>query len=74
MNSSNNLLSFVIDEDYILPKKLLYCFTNACKLIQTKLKIKNKTIFDVCFVNQHEIRILNKKYRNIDKATDVLSF
>ena len=34
----------------------------------------NNAIFSVIFVDEKEIKELNKKYRNIDKVTDVISF
>ncbi len=34
----------------------------------------SKLIITVTFTNPEEIRKINKKYRKIDKATDVLSF
>ena len=36
-------------------------------------KVEN-AIFSVIFVGEKEIQELNKKYRNIDKVTDVISF
>lgn len=38
------------------------------------LKLKENTEISITFVNNDEIQTLNKTYRNIDKATDVLSF
>jgi probable rRNA maturation factor len=40
------------------------------------LEIKNKKKFNVsvAFVNDNEIKKLNKRYRKIDKVTDILSF
>lgn len=42
-------------------------------------KIKNEILgkkyeFSLVFVNKNKIKILNKKYRKINKPTDVLSF
>lgn len=34
----------------------------------------NNVVFSIVFVNDDEIHQLNKQYRNIDRATDVLSF
>ena len=39
-----------------------------------RLRIKNDLVLEVIFVEAEEIRKLNKKYRGIDKPTDVLSF
>ena len=36
-------------------------------------KVSN-SYFSVIFVDEEEIRKLNRKYRNIDKVTDVISF
>lgn len=38
-----------------------------------KLKIKT-SVFTIIFVNEEEIKDLNKNYRGIDKITDVISF
>lgn len=43
------------------------------KKILTQFKSLNKTL-SIQFVGEKRIRELNKKYRGIDKATDVLSF
>lgn len=48
-------------------KVLQKCFEEE-KLLNSKLTIT------VTFTNPEEIRKINKEYRNIDKATDVLSF
>lgn len=36
--------------------------------------MKNRVVADLFFVSESEIRALNKKHRQIDKPTDVLSF
>lgn len=49
---------------------------NIKKIVKNILKIKNvkdKTI-SVVFLKADEMRKVNKRYRKIDKATDVLSF
>lgn len=48
-------------------KVLQKCFEEE-KLLNSKL------IITITFTNPEEIRKINKEYRNIDKATDVLSF
>ena len=45
-------------------------FINYCTL---ELKLKN-VMFNVIIINDDEIHKLNKKYRNIDRATDVITF
>jgi probable rRNA maturation factor len=34
----------------------------------------NNVVFSIIFINDAEIHEMNKQYRNIDRATDVLSF
>lgn len=49
-------------------KKVIYkCFEEE-KLLQSKL------IITITLTTPEEIRKINKEYRNVDKATDVLSF
>lgn len=45
-------------------------FINYCL---EKLKIDN-TIFNIIFIDNESIKLINKDYRNIDKETDVISF
>jgi len=40
----------------------------------SKLDMKNNLEMEVIFVDEDEIKTLNSKHRQIDKATDVLSF
>lgn len=46
---------------------------NIIKITMKKFKIKNP-IFNIIFVNNNTIRSINKKYRKIDKETDVITF
>lgn len=43
-------------------------------IISNKIKINQNWIINLIFVWKSEIQELNKKYRNKDKSTDVLSF
>ena len=45
-------------------------------LLEYALKYKklNNVIFNIIFVDNKEIRKINKQYRNIDRETDVISF
>lgn len=49
-------------------------FQKATALIDKTLKIKSKYYFDVEIVNNEQMHNINKKYRDIDKTTDILSF
>lgn len=47
------------------------------KAIETVLKLEGKDLnyeISISFVDNNEIRQLNKEYRNVDRETDVLSF
>ena len=44
------------------------------KFAASKLEKDTNSELNIVFTGKEEIRILNKKYRNIDKPTDVLSF
>ena len=55
-------------------KKIKNCFfQNIAEVSLKKLKISEAEI-SIAIVNKNEIKRFNKKYRNQDKATDVLSF
>ncbi len=57
-----------IDEEMIdlLKKTVLQCLKTEGRELDYEISIS--------FVDDNEIRLLNKQYRGIDKATDVLSF
>ena len=46
----------------------------CCHAVLVNENFKGSAEISVKFVNDEEIQALNKEYRNIDKATDVLSF
>ena len=68
---------FVQDKNWkkYIPYPSLY-LKNKIKLIKTLPKfIKGKKInFSILLAGNKEITLLNKKFRNKNKATDVLSF
>ena len=47
---------------------------DACTYIAGKFDPDDSRSLNIIFVSEPKIRNLNKKYRNIDRATDVLSF
>ena len=56
-------------------KKVESFFKNICKSFPKKYKFSNKKIFlTLLLSNNKSIKKLNKKFRNKDKPTDVLSF
>lgn len=60
-----NRLDIEIEEKQVLEDFVSYCVN--------KLKLKN-VVFNVIIINNEEIHKLNKKYRGIDRATDVITF
>ena len=51
-----------------------YSFLDGVIKSTLKHENVNNAIFSIIFVDEKEIRKINKKYRNIDKLTDVISF
>lgn len=60
-----NKLDIEIKEKQVLEDFVSYCVN--------KLKLKN-IVFNVIIINNEEIHKLNKKYRGINRATDVITF
>ena len=59
-NNTNNDINTSELEDYI-------------KYVVKKLDIEN-AIFNIIFIDNKEIRDINREYRNVDRETDVISF
>lgn len=67
-------MQFVITNQtrYQVPRKsFTSLFAKTMKLLH---KVKQEGSIEVSFVGEKEIQLLNKKYRDKDKVTDVLSF
>ena len=64
----------ISDSEVKISKKDKKCFLKLAKKTFSILKIRGKVEFSLNFIALEEIRNMNKKYRNIDKQTDVLSF
>tara|TARA_Y100001970_G_scaffold196034_1_gene238333 strand:- start:2794 stop:3255 length:462 start_codon:yes stop_codon:yes gene_type:complete len=68
----------VFSEDIIWSKKLKkkeFFFNSICNLFPKKYRFLNKKVFlTLLLSNNKEIKKLNKKFRNKNKSTDVLSF
>ncbi|MDD5626199.1 MAG: rRNA maturation RNase YbeY [Patescibacteria group bacterium] len=66
----NKLIKFNLSKNFIklILKRIL---KETAKKIP---KVKNIASFSVVFTNEKTIQAINKKYRKINKATDVLSF
>ena len=56
-------------------KKKKVFFNNLCKFFPRKFKFENKNIYlTLLLSNNYSIKKLNKKFRNKNKHTDILSF
>lgn len=57
-----------------IPVGLRLLVRKCCQAVLTEEKFQNPAEVSVSFVDNAEIRKLNRAYRNKDKSTDVLSF
>ena len=68
----------VISEENSWSKKIIkkeFFFNQICKLFPKKFKFNHKKVYlTVLLSNNKRIKNLNKKFRNKNKHTDVLSF
>ena len=55
-------------------KDIKVYFDSICKSTNTILKIKESCDFEVNIVDEKLIKSINRKYRKINKVTDVISF
>ena len=56
-------------------KKKEFLFNQVCKYFPKKFRFTNRLVYlTLLLSNNKKIKILNKKFRNKDKHTDVLSF
>ena len=56
-------------------KKKQELFNNICKNFPKKFRFPNKKVyFNLLFSNNKKIKALNRKFRNKNKHTDILSF
>lgn len=62
------------DLDFEIPKEILKDFENATEIILEMENIIEDVEVSISFVNEEEIKELNRDYRENDKVTDVLSF
>ncbi len=60
-----------VEPRYKLKRKEL---RNFLEKVLTTLKIKGKTQVGLSIIGDRKMRLLNRKYRGIDKTTNVLSF
>lgn len=60
--------------DFEIPREIIKYFKKSTKVILEMENINEDVEVSVSFVNEDEIKELNKDYRDKDKVTDVLSF
>ncbi len=60
-------------DNYGVEKKYIDIMNDFIDFSVKKLKLKN-VLFNVIIINDDDIHEINKKYRGIDRATDVISF
>ena len=63
-----------IQKDTVIPVGTKLLVRKACIATLVEENFADNAEVDVTFVNDEQIRTYNKKFRNIDKSTDVLSF
>lgn len=62
------------DVEFDIPKSIFKDFEDASKVILEMENINEEVEISVSFVNDEEIKQLNRDYRDKDNVTDVLSF
>lgn len=62
------------DGEFDIPKSIIKDFEDASKVILEMENINDEVEISVSFVNDEEIKQLNRDYRDKDNVTDVLSF
>ncbi|WP_055079145.1 rRNA maturation RNase YbeY [Lagierella massiliensis] len=62
------------DVEFDIPKSIFKDFEDASKVILEMENINDEVEISVSFVNDEEIKQLNRDYRDKDNVTDVLSF
>lgn len=61
-------------KDIKIPTGLRLLVRRCCHAVLVMEEFEGSAEIDIRFVDNHEIRTLNKKFRGVDKVTDVLSF
>ncbi len=67
-------VNIVSQTTFELASKNKQLFDQILHSIKQKLHIEKNYLLSVIFVDNKQIHEINKQYRNIDKATDVISF
>ena len=60
--------------EFALPERNAFLFDEICRKTERLLGIEVNYVFSVIFVDSPKIHEINREYRGIDCATDVISF
>ncbi|WP_040534261.1 rRNA maturation RNase YbeY [Schleiferilactobacillus shenzhenensis] len=64
----------VYDDDHLLSADDLAMVKDLVEFAGKHLHLAEDTEMSITFVSKERIRAINKKYRDVDRATDVISF
>ncbi len=64
----------IIDQNNLIGRTNIYNLKKGIEKVLKHLKLSDKTEVCVSFIDDKAMRELNKKYKGIDRTTDVLSF
>jgi probable rRNA maturation factor len=71
------MLKYLLNLQYVIKKEIGRIdnyFKAALNIINKNLKISEQRFFEISLIDDKQMQIINKKYRKINKPTDVLSF
>lgn len=64
----------VLDETGELESKIKSALKKIARIVLKELEVPKDSELSITFINDVQMRELNRTYRNIDRTTDVLSF
>lgn len=74
MSKLSDVNIVVLDETGGLEKKYRTTLKKITRVVLTELGLPNSSELSITFIDDVQMRELNRTYRNIDRTTDVLSF
>ncbi|NLC54970.1 MAG: rRNA maturation RNase YbeY [Erysipelothrix sp.] len=67
-------MALIINNDVNFDYDFKELFNEVIKITMLKLKLEQDYDLSVSFIDDKQIRVINRDYRHIDKSTDVISF
>lgn len=64
----------IVDQNNLIGRRNIYNLKKGIQKLLKYLKLSDKTEVCVSFIDDKVMRELNKKYKGVDRTTDVLSF